>query len=148
MLKHCIYFVFICFIGNSVSGQQRDIDSLINLVTKSKKDTGRVKLLRAISIEFAISNTRRNNDSSLYFINESLLLARDIKDKKGETNALLDLGEVSRDRNDLVGCLKYIREALQICEEIKDTTLIMWSLNDYALLYYLQKDYARNLMFI
>ena len=145
MVKHLFYFIFICFIGNKVSAQQMNIDSLKSLLMQSKKDTGRVRLLYSLCTAHDYSGSHRNIDSGVYYANESLLLARILKDKKGEVFAISYLAAISREKNDYVGFLQAIRQALSISEEIKDTIGIIWALNNYAYLYYLQRDYRKEL---
>ena len=70
------------------TAQYRELDSLQLALTHSKIDSNRVKLLDAIVNHYKFTIP----DSSIYFGQEALTLARKIKFSKGEENKLYQIG--------------------------------------------------------
>lgn len=71
-----IFFIFF-FIGSLFS--QNKTDSLKYELKKTISDTSKVTILKNISVEYLYSNP----DSSLFYINEAINIAKIINDKKG-----------------------------------------------------------------
>ena len=70
------------------TAQYRELDSLQLALANSKIDSNRVKLLDAIVNHYKFTIP----DSSIYFGQEALTLARKIKFSKGEENKLYQIG--------------------------------------------------------
>ena len=97
----------ICFAQNKLT------DSLKYLLRLAKEDTTRVLTLAELGFQFRNSNS----DSSFYFGQKGLALARQIKFQRGEALALSNIGLTMREKGDLPGALELEIQALKIAEE-------------------------------
>ncbi len=112
-------------------GQLSVADSLQQLLKTAQQDTNRVVWLTDLGWEINSDEPAR----AARLLNEAVVLARQLKFKKGEAAALSGLGTVAdiEDRYDLA--IKYHQEALTIRQQLGDKRLVAASLNNigYAL---------------
>ncbi len=94
--------------------RNRILDSLFTVLKVHKTDTAKVNTLNAIASEF------RNNDpdTSIYFGNKALELAKSINYKMGVANVYLQLNIPTTNIGDYELALKYCNHALQLYDEL------------------------------
>ena len=99
--------------------QQSKIDSLTSLL-KSSKDTSRVNLLIALSAAYTYGDAGKERE----FINEALLLARQIKFVNGEINALYQIGAIQIGSSDPDSALYHFELGLKKARDEENNVLI------------------------
>ena len=97
---------FCCLIG-LCQGQNKKVDSLLQVFKTAKEDTSKINAVIALAYESA----KTNPDTGLYFANEALALATKINDKMEITDAHLVIGRV------LIYAGKY-KEALENFKDV------------------------------
>jgi two-component system, NtrC family, sensor kinase len=146
-MRHCLlFFVFFVTAEQSLA-QQKVIDSLRTLISKKIADTTRVRLLQELAETYRVSPDIKNQDSAISYSDQSLLMARDINDKRGEIRSLVILAKSIRNETNPVKAIEYYKQALLLSEEIKDTSGIIAGLNGYALIYYYKSDFRQELSY-
>jgi len=104
----------ILFIASTVGFSQNKLtDSLKHLIILAKEDTTRVLAIAELGFLFRNSNS----DSSIYYGEKALALARQIKFQRGEALALSNIGLSMRFKGDLPGALNLEIQAVQIAKE-------------------------------
>jgi hypothetical protein len=106
-------------------------DSLIKLLPYLQ-DTGRIDCLNKISLAYyinALSETFVNvqTDSAILFASQALGQAKKINYTKGVAEALQNLGEIARDRGDLIGAEHYFRQSIPLFEKIQARESYSWA---------------------
>jgi adenylate cyclase len=140
-------FAIVCLmVLNSppVTGQARDqkrIDSLINIATSKVNDTNKVMALYHLAIIY------RRNDPQKAISNaeEALMLARELKWKKGEAESLKNLGNTYHLVTDYPKERECFELSLKIFEELHDTIGIGKCLNNIGITYYYLSDFPKAL---
>jgi len=89
---------------------QHKLDSLLTLLEHENHDTAKVKLYQGIAKIYL----KINLDSSLYYSDKGLDLARKIGFKKGEGDINMVLGHIKVVQNDLFNALKYYQNAANL----------------------------------
>lgn len=102
--------------------QRQTIDSLANILP-SLKDSGRVDCLNTLALEYyknALPETYINvqTDTAVMLASLAYAEAGKINYTKGIADALQNLGEIARDRNDFVTAEKYYRRSIPLFEKI------------------------------
>ena len=118
MRKQLIFIFFLAIFCKQVFAQNKLTDSLHNLLASAKEDTSRV--LTTIDLGLQYRNT--NPDSSIYYCEKALALAKQINFKRGQAYAITTIGLAMREKGDLPKSLELQLQALQIAE-----------LNNYAI---------------
>jgi two-component system sensor histidine kinase UhpB len=115
-MKKYLSFLIVIFLYPMTSLSQYiiNIDSLFAVLKNQKSDTAKVNTLNAIASEF------RNNDpdTSIYFGNKALKLAKSINYKMGIANVYLQLNIPTMNIGDYELALKYCNKALQLYDEL------------------------------
>src|SRR4030095_13498239 len=115
-----IFFIISIFLTGFCSyckGQNpRVIDSLNRVLTKTGRDTNRVKLLMRIGNEYFFTNP----DTARVIAEKALALSRELYYKKGVFANLNELAEATRFLGNYPLALKLNFEALQMNREMKD----------------------------
>ncbi len=132
-VKLFLSFLFSSIICSSAIGQNRFIDNLKNKLPLATNDTSRVLILADLCYFFRYTNI----DSSIYFGNQSLMLAEKIKFKRGESDALNRLGLAFREKGDLPKSLEFQFKALNIAE---DLNYILGKANCYRRIAHVYRD--------
>ena len=122
----------ICFAQNKLT------DSLKYLLRLAKEDTTRVLTLAELGFQFRNSNS----DSSFYFGQKGLALARQIKFQRGEALALSNIGLTMREKGDLPGALELEIQALKIAEENNYILESAFGLHRIGLIYMDLRNYS------
>ena len=77
-------------------------------------------------------------------IEESLILFRQLQDRRGIAVALLGLGRVARDLGDGVRAIPYLEESLRLFRDEEDVPGMAWALQALGIVARDQGDYARS----
>lgn len=113
-LKYFFLVLTLCFYQFTSLAQQTKIDSLKNLLHKSKEDTNKVNRLNHIGWELMYKNL----DSSIILGNQELSLAQKLKWKKGIASSLSTLGTYYYLKSDFLKAIDYYLKALKLDEEM------------------------------
>lgn len=112
-------------------GQER-IDSLIAGLHKAGEDTAKVNSLNDISLTFFSINP----DEGINYANQGLKLARKLNWKKGMAISLINVGiNYSYGKAEYSRALEYYLPALNIAEELKDSSILSGIFNNLGGLY-------------
>jgi tetratricopeptide (TPR) repeat protein len=126
--KWFILFLLVPFLCMS---QRNRIDSLKNLLP-SLKDSSRIDCLNKLSIEYyinALPETYINvqTDSAAMFATQAHCEAEKINYTRGIADALQNLGEIARDRNDFITAEKYFRQSVSLFEKLHTPERYSWA---------------------
>src|SRR4030095_3262272 len=113
----CISFVFSfsLIVISSMSQHLYNVDSLKELLSRSKEDTNKVKLYAALSLEYQWSYP----DSALSYSLPGLQLARKLHFEEGEIDVLLTMGQALAMKGNYSKGLEKELIALEIAEKLK-----------------------------
>ena len=106
-----------------------------------KSDT--VYLNTANSLGFMLAES--NPDSAFIFLEKQLQLCRDANFKKGEAEALKNLGNALQNKGDFKASIEYYNLAFTIAEGLSDEKLVPGILNNIGLVNYNLGNYAEAL---
>jgi len=140
----CILFLFLSLISTDIYGQQREIDSLKNvLATNSKVDTNRINNLNALSYDYYTTNL----DELKVYGNQALAFSYQLKYKKGEAIAYknLGLGYLADSANPLA--LDYFDKSFKIFRTLNDRANSTRVLNNIGYYYGTIKDHQEELKY-
>jgi len=98
-------------------GQNKKIDSLLQVLKTAKEDTSKINTVIALAYESA----KRDPDTGLYFANKALALATKLNDKMEITDAHLVIGRVLIYAGKYKEALKKFKDVLPLCEELLNT---------------------------
>ncbi len=118
------------------------MDSLRQLLTHSRPDTDRVVLLCQLSDQLWTQNT----DSAAVYALQALSLARLIRYRHGEGEALNRLGAALRESN-LARALEVFQQSLRIAETTRDQALVAQNLRSIGIIYVYLRDQRRGLSY-
>jgi len=107
-----ITLLFVTMLASPVFGQNKLTDSLKRLLTITNADTSRALVLTNLGLQYR--NT--NPDSTIYYCEKALALAKQIQFKRGEASAISTIGVAMREKGDLPKSLELQIQALQIAE--------------------------------
>ena len=117
-IVYCILFVFI---GETVTAQQIYIDSFRRRVSISDNDTVQLILLRNI----ARSYSELNPDSSFFYAEKALKVARKLNLKLDEGSALREMGYSLLNRANFPGSLRILLASMAILENPKSEQRVL-----------------------
>ena len=118
------------------------VDSLRWLLTHSHSDPERVSLLCRISDQLWTQNT----DSAAVYARRALMLARHIRDRRGEGAALNRLGAALRESN-LARALEVFQQSLHIAQTTHDQALVAQNLRSIGIIYVYLRDQRQGLAY-
>ncbi|MEO6135791.1 MAG: histidine kinase [Ginsengibacter sp.] len=126
--KWCILFLVLPSICLS---QRNRIDSLKKLLPDTK-DSNRIDCLNKLSVEYyinALSETYINvqTDSAIKYASQARDEAVKINYNKGIAEALQNLGEIARDRNEFSKAENYFHQSIPLFEKIHDLEKFSWA---------------------
>src|SRR6266498_2767262 len=112
--NHCLYFLrkgkfsfsllLLILFCISISAQNKQIDSLRNVLTMAKEDTGKVNTLNLLGRQFYLVNSY---DSSVAYANRAQLLAEKLNFTKGIANACRGIGNANTDQGNFKTALEF-----------------------------------------
>ncbi len=135
-----LFIFFILTIAFSLPAQnQRIIDSLFNVLKKSKHDTTKADAYANLCWEFNSSNP----DTALYFGNLGLKLAIKANFKKGIAGCCNNIGVVYQYQGNYPHALEYHQKSLQINDELGDKKGMSACYNNIGGVYVDQGNYPK-----
>ncbi len=141
--KSIIIFLLILFRTVGLA-QNKLTDSLRQLLDITKDDTSRVLVLTNLGLQYR--NT--NPDSTIYYCEKALELARQIKFQRGEAFALSTIGIGLREKGDLPKALELEIQGLQIAESNNYAIEAAFCLRRIGLVYMDLKDYPNSINYL
>ena len=125
-------YVIICIISTCLlKAQDPKRDSLQGLLSIAKEDTAKVMLLLSI----ADSYEANNQDSSIYYLEESKKLSGQLKFKKGLYHYYAQSAIVLFTKGDYNLAMQQSNDALAIARELKDSNFIINMLANTGIVY-------------
>jgi serine phosphatase RsbU (regulator of sigma subunit)/Tfp pilus assembly protein PilF len=128
---------FSAFIGllltanyNDLFSQSRELDSLQRKFRIEKTDTGKVMLACRISYQLQFSSP----DDASKWAADAYNLAREIKFRKGEGRALIQLGNIEQTKGNLGEAEKYNTDAMALLSAEKDIAGLAISTNNLGII--------------
>jgi len=140
IMRTTICFVIGIFLLINLSAQ-KGIDSVRQLLAAARDDTTRINLVNRLAQNYSESKP----DSTLKYANDALMLAKKINYKKGEIEAMRNLGWAFLMAGDYSKALEYSLEALKKSEVLGDMKLIAGCNNEIGGVYSLQGDFLQAL---
>ena len=139
-----VLMIFFLLTIQVVDAQQNEIDSLLNIVNKQRKDTNEV-IAKINLVGFYLFI---NLDSAIIMGREALDLARRLNYSKGEGTALNMLGECLHTVGDFPQALESLFNALRISRELKDQEMESSSLDFIGIAYVDLGEYRQGLNYL
>jgi len=131
-------------IFNAAQAQnQKNIDSLLNLLRASKEDTNKVNYLNGLAWELMLSNS----DTSIKIGGQSLLLSEKLKWKRGIGTSLGRLGVYYWSKGDYSRAQEFNFRALKLNEEIGEKNRAAGNLGNIGNIYAKQDENQKALGF-
>ena len=137
MRKQLTFIFILAIFCKQGFAQNKLTDSLHNLLAIAKEDTSRV--LTTIDLGLQYRNT--NPDSSVYYCEKALALAKEINFKRGQAYAITTMGLAIREKGDLPKSLELQLQALQIAEPNNYAIEAAFCLRRIGLVYMDLKNY-------
>ncbi|HLG33512.1 MAG TPA: tetratricopeptide repeat protein [Bacteroidia bacterium] len=125
----------------SAQNPQHKIDSLLQVLSTSKEDTGKVNTLNALGM--ALSNS--NPDTSIMLANQALSLSEKAASKKHIADSYHVIALANSVKGNYPSSLENNFKALSLREELADKSGIAKSLGNIGLVYSDQGDYPKAL---
>ncbi|MFI5149771.1 MAG: tetratricopeptide repeat protein [Bacteroidia bacterium] len=122
--------------------QNREIDSLQNLVQNMPGDTGKITLLNKLSITL---RKKSLFGRATAYADEALLLSQKLHDSRGIAKSYLRLGDVDFAKASFTEALEYFEKALVIFTKLDDPAGITDALNYKGNVLYDQGNYPQSL---
>jgi hypothetical protein len=127
---NCKWVILLLLIPVLTQSQNNDIDSLTKLLA-SLKDSGRIDCLNKLSTAYyinALAETYINvqTDTAISFASEAYSEAIKINYTEGVGDALQNLGEIARDRDDFIAAENYFRQSIPLFEKIQSREKYSW----------------------
>ena len=116
--------------------QSSSLDSVRNLLSKSKPDTNALRLMSYLAYGYSYFNP----DSSYYFGRQEYILAGRLGDKLFEADGLIKMGFALRQMGNYPKALEYGLQSLKISEQKNDQAFISYAVSEISTVYYFQKD--------
>ena len=123
--------------------QYSNIDSLKHVLVLSKKDTNAVFILNNIAHAYVFSHP----DSTYYYGNRGMLMAKELHFLKGEAEGLILMGDGLTKMGNLPAALNVLLNGLKLSELIKDQYNIGFAFYDLGLLYVDEKDFNKAIKY-
>ena len=117
MKKGILILICFCSLTGLCLGQNKNVDSLLQVLKTAKEDTSKINTVIALAYESA----KKNPDTGLYFANEALVLATKLNDKMEIADAHLVIGRVLIYAGKYKEALKNFKDVLPLCEELLNT---------------------------
>ncbi len=117
VIINTIAIIIYCY-ASLLFPQQRKIDSLFKALSVEKIDTGKVKILHALSAEF----NHNNPDTALIIDLRALKLSEELNWKKGIAKSLELLGSHHYSKGDYSSAMENYSASLEVYERLNDKT--------------------------
>lgn len=127
-------------LGKLTAQTSNEIDSLTNQLKFAKEDTNKVNLLNELCYKYSFIDSKK----ALKFGEESLILSKKLKFKKGESNASRFVGFAFFNAGDNHKALSMHLQALRCAEDINDIFLIGRAMNAIGGVYSLEGENRKS----
>ncbi len=114
MKKRILILICLCCFGGLCYGQNKKVDSLLQVLKTAKEDTTKVNTFNALAYEIA----NNNPDTAVYFANEALALATKLNYKMGIADAHSTIGIGLINLGKYKEALKNFNDAVKLCDEL------------------------------
>jgi tetratricopeptide (TPR) repeat protein len=131
--------IFFCLVINVGFAQQAYIDSLQKKLATSAQDTNRVKLLAKLADIYT------NYDSAILYARQGVALAEKINFPEWEAACFLSMGNVYAAILDEINAIESYQKSLEIYERLDNKNGIYLATGAPARIFYLEKDFRREL---
>ena len=116
-------------------------DSLLHLLVSAKEDTNKVRTLLRIAKYYEANN----QDSSIYYLEKSKVLSASLKFERGFFEYYQQLSIVSFTKGDYDNAMEESNMGLGLARKLKDSSLVIISLNHIGIVYGLQQEFKKQL---
>ncbi len=140
-MRKPICLLFMLGLAIFVKAQDGKRDSLLKLLPLAKEDTARVMLL----LEIADLYETNNQDSSIYFLEQSKRLSTSLKFTKGLYTYYNQSAIVSFTKGDYAIAAEQHKEALNYARQLKDSSRVIAILGNMAIVYSYLGDFQKQL---
>lgn len=122
---------------NTLTAQNRNIDSLLVLISKSKPDTNKVKHYNRLCKEYVLIG---NYDEALLQANNALELAQQLSNTRGVAVAYTNFNNIYLNKSNYPLSMEYGLKALKIFEQINDRKAMASVYGNIGVIYFDQGD--------
>ncbi len=144
-LYHLIFILLFIFFQSGAISQTRpdplNIDSMLNLLKNAPEDSTKVNLLGEIAHYYS----SKELEKAVEFAEKGLFLSKQIKFRRGEGSALLQVGNINNDLGLVGSAISNFEQVVEIADELKDQKLKMSALNNLGISYFNWTDYSKAL---
>ena len=140
-MRKAVYILVFLISTLIAKAQVEKRDSLLNLLSSAKEDTGKVMLL----LKIANTYETNNQDSSVYYLEESKRLSGLLKFKRGLYQYYDQSLIVSFTKGDYDLSMEQSKKALALAGELKDSNLIVNILANTGILYQYMGHFDKQL---
>jgi tetratricopeptide (TPR) repeat protein len=146
IMKSFLLFLLTVFVaGTQCAGQNKTLDSLRSRLSHASNDTSRVRLMDDISDIFRDINP----DTGIAYGKRALVMAEKANWKKGIAASHNCIGFNYLFLGDSINALQYCKKALNLYEQLGNTSGIAWSLSNIGSVYlFLLSDNQRALGYL
>lgn len=141
-MKYSLFIYFFNFLSFSGLGQNKTIDSLEQIVSKSQGKK-KISALLVLCSEYRYVNA----DTARSFALEALQMAEAEKDEVQEAEALYNIGITHQTQGNYAEALNYEMKALNMQKKIADQAATAKTLNILGIIYDEQGDYEKALTY-
>ncbi len=135
MRKFLLILIALAYMG-AARTQDLNLDSLRDLLSKSKPDTNALVLMR----DLAVAYDHYHPDSTYYFGRQSFLLSQRLNNMRFEIVGLLSMSLGLRQMGNYPKALEFALQSLKLCDQTKNTDDIFNTLSLINSIYYYLKD--------
>jgi two-component system NtrC family sensor kinase len=143
-MKKTVFLIFtFCVLLELVNAQQKYVDSLKRSLLTIKQDSDKIKTYTQIGNYYQWSFP----DSSLYYLESALQMAKKLSDSKQQFFVLLNMEEPLSTRGNYSKALQVSLQALTFAETLKNSMYIAWAWEIIGHAYYYSGDYQNALTY-
>jgi tetratricopeptide (TPR) repeat protein len=139
--KYCIVLISLLLWGSHDFAQNHAIDSVRHKLLTDKDDTNKINDLDVLAFAFYPINP----DTTIFLVQQTLVLAKNLGFKKGEARADINGGIGYCVKGDYPKALEYFFKALDINQQLGDKSGIATVYCNMGTIYDEQGDYAKGL---
>lgn len=118
-----------------------NIDSMLTLLKKSKEDTNKVNLLGEITHYYSTKELEK----AVEYAEQALFLAKQVKFRRGEGSALLQVGNINNDLGKVESAVSNFEQVIEIADELNDKRLKMSAYNNLGISFFNRAEYNKAL---
>jgi tetratricopeptide (TPR) repeat protein len=134
-----LLLLYICY--TSCTAQDLNLDSLRQLLARSREDTNRMFLLENLGAQYLMANL----DSAYYYGSRALTLSRRFQNQRGKSLCQGLIASIMKQTGNYPEALRLNLQALQIAEQTRDELSTVRVFNSLGALYFDENDYHQAL---